>query len=194
MAMEGLSIRFLVDMPEQGRLLLDCQHDPWLVALSYVIACIGSLSTLTIARHLDQAQRRSMRLVWGLLGGLCLAGAIWSMHFIGMLAFQAPVAIRYDLATTVLSLLVALAAALLAVYYMVMPHPGLSRQLLAASIIGLGISAMHYSGMAAIRSDAQAYYHGGLFARPSSSPSAPASPRCCSTAMYAMARRVDSAG
>ena len=44
-----------------------------------------------------------------------------------------------------------------------MPRPGLSRQLLAASIIGLGISAMHYSGMAAIRSQAQAYYHGGLF-------------------------------
>ncbi len=163
MTMEGLSIRFLVDLPEQGRLLLDCQHDPWLVALSYVIASVGSLSTLTIARHLDQVQRRSMRLVWGLLGGLCLAGAIWSMHFIGMLAFQAPVAIRYDLAITILSLLVALAAALLALYYMAMPRPGLSRQLLAAVIIGLGISAMHYSGMAAIRSPAQAYYHSGLF-------------------------------
>lgn len=161
--MEGFSIRFLVDLPEQGQLLLDCRHDPWLVALSYVIASVGSLSTLTIARHLDQVQRRSMRLVWGLLGGLCLAGAIWSMHFIGMLAFQAPVAISYDLAITILSLLVALGAALLALYYMTMPRPGLSRQLLAAVIIGLGISAMHYSGMAAIRSAAQAYYHGGLF-------------------------------
>jgi len=30
--MEGLSIRFLVDMPEQGQLLLDCRHDPWLYA------------------------------------------------------------------------------------------------------------------------------------------------------------------
>nr|WP_024309036.1 EAL domain-containing protein [Pseudomonas sp. P818] len=161
--MEGFSIRFLVDLPEQGQLLLDCRHDPWLVALSYVIASVGSLSTLTIARHLEQVQRRSMRLVWGLLGGLCLAGAIWSMHFIGMLAFQAPVAISYDLAITILSLLVALGAALLALYYMAMPRPGLSRQLLAAVIIGLGISAMHYSGMAAIRSAAQAYYHGGLF-------------------------------
>lgn len=161
--MEGFSIRFLVDLPEQGQLLLDCRHDPWLVALSYVIASVGSLSTLTIARHLEQVQRRSMRLVWGLLGGLCLAGAIWSMHFIGMLAFQAPVAISYDLAITILSLLVALGAALLALYYMAMPRPGLSRQLLAAVIIGLGISAMHYSGMAAIRSAALAYYHGGLF-------------------------------
>lgn len=161
--MDGLSIRFLADLPEQGQMLLNCEHDPWLVTLSYVIASVGSLSTLTIAKHLDQVLRRSMRLVWGLLGGLCLAGAIWSMHFIGMLAFQAPVAIRYDLATTVLSLLVALAAALLALYYMAMPRPGLGRQLLAAVIIGLGISAMHYTGMAAIRSETQAYYHGGLF-------------------------------
>lgn len=61
--MEGFSIRFLVDLPEQGQLLLDCRHDPWLVALSYVIASVGSLSTLTIAWHLDQVQRRSMRLV-----------------------------------------------------------------------------------------------------------------------------------
>ena len=161
--MDGLSIRFLADMPEQGRLLLECKHDAWLVALSCVIASVGSLSTLTITRHLDQVQQRSMCLTWGLLGGLCLAGAIWSMHFIGMLAFQAPVAIRYDLATTMLSLLVALVAALLAVYCMVLPSPSLSRQLLAASIIGMGISAMHYSGMAAMRSQAQAYYHGGLF-------------------------------
>ena len=161
--MEVLSIRFLVDLPEQGQLLLDCQHDPGLVILSYIIASVGSLSTLTIARHLDQVQRRSMRLAWGLLGGLCLAAAIWSMHFIGMLAFQAPVVIRYDLAITILSLLVALAAALVALYYMAMPRPGLNRQMLAAVIIGLGISAMHYSGMAAIRSPAQAYYHSGLF-------------------------------
>lgn len=163
MVMEGLSIRFLSDLPVQGQLLLDCSHDPWLVLLSYVIATIGSLSTLTITKHLEQVHRRSMRLIWGLVGGLCLAGGIWSMHFIGMLAFQAPVVIHYHLATTALSLLVALAAALLALYCMSMAQAGLGRQLLAALIIGLGITAMHYSGMAAIRSPAHAYYHGGLF-------------------------------
>ncbi|MGG2396722.1 putative bifunctional diguanylate cyclase/phosphodiesterase [Pseudomonas sp. SH1-B] len=161
--MEGLSIRFLADLPVQGQLLLDCSHDLGLVLLSYVIATIGSFSTLTISKHLEQVQRRSMRLIWGMVGGLCLAGGIWSMHFIGMLAFHAPVGIHYDLATTALSLLVALGAALLAIYYMALPQPGFSRQLLAAVIIGLGITAMHYSGMAAIRSPAQAYYHGGLF-------------------------------
>ncbi|UTH30444.1 putative bifunctional diguanylate cyclase/phosphodiesterase [Ectopseudomonas hydrolytica] len=162
--MQGFPIRFLAELPEQGQLLLDCSHDPWLVLLSYAIATGGSLCTLIITQHLQQVQRRSMRLAWGLVGGLCLAGGIWSMHFIGMLAFQAPVAIAYDLATTLLSLLVALAAALLALYCMAMPNPGLSRQLLAAVIIGLGISAMHYSGMAAIRSPAEAYYQGDLFA------------------------------
>ncbi|EJO93180.1 diguanylate cyclase/phosphodiesterase [Ectopseudomonas mendocina DLHK] len=162
--MQGFPIRFLAELPERGQLLLDCSHDPWLVLLSYAIATGGSLCTLIITQHLQQVQRRSMRLAWGLVGGLCLAGGIWSMHFIGMLAFQAPVAIAYDLATTLLSLLVALAAALLALYCMAMPNPGLSRQLLAAVIIGLGISAMHYSGMAAIRSPAEAYYQGDLFA------------------------------
>jgi diguanylate cyclase len=161
--MEGLSIRFLEDLPAQGQLLLDCRHDPWLVLLSYIIATTGSLSTLNIAKQLDHVQRHDMRVTWVLVGALCLAGGIWSMHFIGMLAFEAPVNIHYDLTTTLLSLLVALAAALLALYCMAQPHPGLKRQALAACIIGSGIAAMHYSGMAAIRSPAQAYYHGGLF-------------------------------
>lgn len=161
--MEGLSIRFLEDLPAQGQLLLDCRHDPWLILLSYIIATTGSLSTLNIAKQLDHVQRHDMRVTWVLVGALCLAGGIWSMHFIGMLAFEAPVNIHYDLTTTLLSLLVALAAALLALYCMAQPHPGLKRQALAACIIGSGIAAMHYSGMAAIRSPAQAYYHGGLF-------------------------------
>src|SRR5690606_3413597 len=144
--------------------LLACSHDWRLVMLSYLIATAGSLSTLTILTHLDRVSRRAMRLVWGAVGGLCLAGGIWSMHFIGMLAFQAPVAIHYDLPITLLSLLVALAAALLALYFMSRPPGRLGRQLLVATIIGLGIAAMHYSGMAAIRSQAQAYYHGGLVA------------------------------
>ncbi|WP_322980831.1 putative bifunctional diguanylate cyclase/phosphodiesterase [Pseudomonas sp. C11] len=161
--MEGLSIRFLEALPTQGQLLLDCRHDPWLVLLSYIIATIGSLSTLNITKQLDHVQRHNMRVTWVLVGALCLAGGIWSMHFIGMLAFQVPVAIHYDLTTTLLSLLVALAAALLALYCMAQPRPSLRRQALAACIIGSGIAAMHYSGMAAIRSPAQAYYHGGLF-------------------------------
>lgn len=161
--MEEWSIRFLAQLPEQGQLLLDCSHDFWLSVLAYLVATAGSLGTLAIVEHLDQVPQRIMRLTWGVIGGLCLAGGIWSMHFIGMLAFQAPVVIRYDLATTLLSLLVALAAALLALYCMAQRDAGLGRRALAATIIGLGIAAMHYSGMAAMRSVAQAYYHGGLF-------------------------------
>ncbi|WP_457789747.1 putative bifunctional diguanylate cyclase/phosphodiesterase [Pseudomonas sp. PL-6] len=162
--MDGWSIRFLAQLPEQGQLLLDCSHDPWLTVLAYLVATAGSLGTLAIVEHLDQVPQRGMRLAWGLVGALCLAGGIWSMHFIGMLAFRAPLAIHYDLATTLLSLLVALAAALLALYCMAQRDAGLGRRALAAAIIGLGIAAMHYSGMAAMRSTAQAYYHGGLFA------------------------------
>jgi diguanylate cyclase (GGDEF)-like protein len=162
--MEESSIQFLAQLPEQGQLLLDCRHDFGLTVLAYLVATAGSLGTLTIVEHLDQVPQRSMRLTWGLVGGLCLGGGIWSMHFIGMLAFQAPIAIRYDLTTTLLSLLVALAAALLALYCMAQRDAGLARRALGATIIGLGIAAMHYSGMAAMRSVAHIYYHGGLFA------------------------------
>lgn len=161
--MEWLGIRFLAQLPDQSQMLLDCSHDPWLVVLACLVATAGGLGTLAIVEHLDQVQRHSLRLAWGLVGGLCLAGGIWSMHFIGMLAFRAPLTIHYDLATTLLSLLVALAAALLAFYCMAQRNAGLGRRTLAAVIIGLGIAAMHYSGMAAMRSVAHIYYHGGLF-------------------------------
>ena len=79
-----------------------------------------------------------------------------------MLAFHAPIALRYDLPITGLSLLIAVAASYLAMT--ARPRFGLLPCLLAACCIGLGIAAMHYTGMAAMRSVATQYYQPSLFA------------------------------
>ncbi|WP_275690652.1 MHYT domain-containing protein, partial [Staphylococcus aureus] len=98
------------------------------------------------------------------IGAFCLGSGIWATHFVAMLAFHAPIALRYDLLITGLSLLIAVAASYLAMYMTARPRFGLLPCLLAACCIGLGIAAMHYTGMAAMRSVATQYYQPSLFA------------------------------
>ncbi|WP_224788184.1 EAL domain-containing protein [Pseudomonas fluorescens] len=85
------------------------------------------------------------------------------MHFISMLAFQAPIEIHYELPVTLLSLLIALIASLLAMNTLRHAHLSLWQYLQASVWMGLGIAAMHYVGMAAMRSNATAYYQPLLF-------------------------------
>jgi len=75
---------------------------------------------------------------------------IWSMHFIGMLAFISPIPLGYDLATTLLSLLIAIIASSFALYVASRPSLTWFRLCAAGVIMGLAIVSMHYVGMAAV--------------------------------------------
>ena len=158
--MEWIGLRLISSLPESANLIeVHGHHDMWLVLLAFIVACAGSYIPLTLAERVAQIQRPSMRMLVLFTGGLCLAGGIWSMHFIGMLALKVPISIEYDLSITALSLLLALAASVLAMYHLSHPKPTLYRQVGAAVLIGLGISSMHYCGMASIISEAELYYH-----------------------------------
>ncbi|WP_095599282.1 bifunctional diguanylate cyclase/phosphodiesterase [Pseudomonas sp. PIC25] len=161
--MEWMGLRFLSSLPEDGQVILECTHDPLLVLLAYLVASIASLTTLGMAERIGYAAHERARLFWRWGGAFCLAGGIWAMHFIAMLAFNAPVPLRYDLLGTVISLLIAFIAALLAMNTLSHARLQPSQYLIAAVCIGLGIAAMHYSGMAALRSEATLYYDAGLF-------------------------------
>ena len=162
--MDWLGLRFTGAIPEQGQMLLQCAHDPFLVMLAYVVACAGSFATLDIAERLQYAEHPATRRRWRWAGAACLAGGIWGMHFISMLAFMAPMDMHYDLPVTILSLLIALGASLATLHSLERATLKINQYLKAAVILGLGIVAMHYSGMSAMRSDAQAYYAPGPFA------------------------------
>lgn len=162
--MEWLGLHFISELPATGQLILQCSYNPLLVLLSYVIATAASFTALNLAERVGLAQRRGARVIWRWVGAFCLAGGIWSMHFIGMLAFQAPVPIYYDIPITAASLLIVFIAALLTMHTLGHERLRPSRYLFAALCIGLGIATMHYSGMAAIRSPAVQYYQPWLFA------------------------------
>jgi len=128
-------------------------YDSWLVALSIAVACIASYVALDLASRVAAARARRSAAAWLTGGALSMGLGIWAMHFIGMLAFALPVPVSYDIALTALSLLMAILVSGFALTVASRGEPGLWRVLRAGALMGAGISAMHYTGMAGMRMD-----------------------------------------
>jgi diguanylate cyclase (GGDEF)-like protein len=124
-------------------------YSGYLVAISYVVAALASYVALQLAgraTHGDGAARW-----WWRIGGGCAMGfGIWSMHFIGMLAFHLPIPLGYDLPKTVYSLIAACIASNFALWLVTQRELPPLRHALGAVLMGGGIAAMHYTGMAAM--------------------------------------------
>jgi diguanylate cyclase len=131
-------------------------YDLGLVALSVLVAMLASYGALDFASRVALAPRNSSR-VWVALGGCVMGFGIWSMHFIGMLAFSLPTRLAYDPALTAASLGIAILTSGFALaivgYLAVMGRSEIDFAVLAAGgvLMGAGICAMHYTGMAAMR-------------------------------------------
>src|SRR5687767_5711229 len=133
-----------------------------LVALSVAIAILASYTALDLAGRLTAATGRA-RVAWLLGGSAALGIGIWSMHFVGMLAFHLPIPVAYGYDLLLLSMLVAIAASCLALS--VVSRPGavsLGTLAVAALCMGPAIAGMHYLGMAAMNMPAGLSYHNGL--------------------------------
>ncbi len=131
--------------------LLQGRHDPVLVLLSVGVAMLTSALALHLASLARQASTATHRRLAVATGGAALGAGIWAMHFIGMLAFTLCTPVSYDLATTLLSMLPGLAASWIALWLLARPQLRSSQLLVGGALVGLGIGAMHYSGMAAMR-------------------------------------------
>jgi NO-binding membrane sensor protein with MHYT domain len=77
-------------------------YNPYLVALSILVASLASYTALDLSGHVEAA-RGVARRVWLLAAAITMGGGIWSMHFIGMLAFVMPIPMSYDIGPTALS-------------------------------------------------------------------------------------------
>jgi two-component system, sensor histidine kinase and response regulator len=76
---------------------------------------------------------------------------IWSMHYVGMLAFKLPIPVLYDLPTVLLSLAAAIFAAAVALFVVARRVLGWRAALTGGVVMGSGIATMHYTGLAAMR-------------------------------------------
>ncbi len=121
-----------------------------LVALSVLIAMFASYVALDLAGRLIAAGGWT-RAVWLLGGAGAMGTGIWSMHYIGMLAFILPIPVAYHWPTVLLSLLAAILASVVALSVVGRQKMGPLRAVVGSVLMGAGIASMHYIGMAAMR-------------------------------------------
>ena len=136
-------------------------YDHRLVALSVVIAICASYAALDLAGRVTAA-RGFARTVWLMGGATAMGLGIWSMHYIGMLAFDLPVPVEYDWPTVVVSLLAAILASSVALFVVSRQKMGGWRAAAGSLPMGIGIAVMHYSGMEAMRLTAMCHYDSRL--------------------------------
>ncbi|MCH9647930.1 MAG: hypothetical protein K0U98_06800 [Deltaproteobacteria bacterium] len=141
---------------------MEASYDFILVALSFVISVLGSFTALRLATRLPSLPKEKLW-PWLLAAAGALGGcAIWSMHFIAMLAYQTSMPVTYDLLLTVLSAILAVAVSGAGLFIMGRGKTGLGRLSFAALLTGLGVAAMHYTGMAAMQMPADLKYDSTL--------------------------------
>lgn len=139
-------------------------YDSSLVALSILVAIIASYTALDLAGCVSastSSPRKSW--TWLIAGAASMGIGIWSMHFIGMLAFHLPVAVAYDLPISLLSLGIAIIVSAVALFILRRPQLKAKDLIIGAVLMGIGISAMHYTGMFAMRMSPAIRYDPLLF-------------------------------
>ncbi|MCU1757101.1 putative bifunctional diguanylate cyclase/phosphodiesterase [Pseudomonas helleri] len=137
-------------------------YSPALVFISLCVAILASYTALDLTGRIATARGRTAYL-WMGGGALAMGFGVWSMHFIGMLALELPLELGYDLGLTLWSLLVAILSCGFALWLVSQPSLPALQLLLGALIMGAGISAMHYSGMAALKMQPGIDYDPTLF-------------------------------
>src|SRR5450755_2654714 len=122
-------------------------HDLGLVACAAVICALASVSSFSLA---ERARRKSgsARQLWLVAAAVAAGYGVWATHFISMLAYNLHVASGYDISLTILSALIAVMLSGVGFYLATTERLPAWRTAAGGAIAGLGISAMHYLGMA----------------------------------------------
>ena len=127
-------------------------YDLPFVALSVGVAVLSMYVALSVADRIVATSRKSVSLIWTAVGAFVMGGGIWSMHFIGMLAFSLPCGVGYNPLLTFFSILPGVLASGVALFVLSRKEsPSQKLLFVCALLVGAGIGAMHYSGMAAMR-------------------------------------------
>ncbi|MGN6549796.1 MAG: MHYT domain-containing protein [Pararhizobium sp.] len=131
-------------------MIVSGSYDYPLVVLSIVIAVLAAYAALDLAGRVRQATGWA-RAAWIATASIAMGGGIWSMHFIAMLAYIMPMKASYDLGVTLASLALPIVVTWLAFSIVCKKGSGAAVVVGSGLVMGAGIAAMHYTGMAAMR-------------------------------------------
>ncbi|AWN49351.1 hybrid sensor histidine kinase/response regulator [Methylobacterium terrae] len=138
-------------------------YNPAFVALSIIIAVFASYVALDLGARVRRPDP-GPRWVWGAGAAVAMGGGIWSMHFIGMLAFEMGMPATYDLGLTLSSLVIAIGSTAAALTWVERQGTSVPSLMVAGPLMGLGVAAMHYTGMAAMRVPGNLAYNPAIVA------------------------------
>lgn len=138
-------------------------YNPGLVVLSYIVAVLASYVALNLAGNLNTERKKRPQLFLLIGGAFALGAGIWSMHFIGMLAFIMPMPMKLEFNWTAGSLLAAILASALALYLLQKKNSSTGYMALGGILIGIGIATMHYMGMEGMKDHVSIHYLPSLF-------------------------------
>ncbi len=144
------AIRFLTTAPANSDQYV-AHHDAALVVLSVGVAVAAAYAAMVATARCAASIRRGTRLGWLSAAALTLGLGTWAMHFIGMLALNLPCGISYDVWGTMVSMLPGVVGSALALSLVVRPAVSQPKLWFSSVLLGGGIGAMHYSGMAAMQ-------------------------------------------
>ncbi len=136
-------------------LILESRYNPLFVILSITVAIFASYVALDLANSVHRSKGR-MRAIWLSCGALAMGFGIWSMHFVGMLAFTLPgVPMGYDVPLVLLSIAIAVFASALALHIVSQATVSRTALLTGGIAMAAAIAGMHYTGMYAMRMPAK---------------------------------------
>jgi len=138
---------------------LNSTYDPLLVLISVGVAILSSFVALATVPRIHCVSNTQWDSLWAIVFGMSMGTGIWSMHFIGMMAFHLPIPVYYDITLTITSLLLAITVCSIAV--LPLRKGGVvtvTKTVYMGSIVGCGVAGMHYVGMAAMRMNASMHY------------------------------------
>jgi NO-binding membrane sensor protein with MHYT domain len=121
-------------------------HDPYLVALSVVIAILGGYTGFGLAARIRGRPGVSQRVLLSGAAGF-LAIGIWTMHFVGMLAAPIPPDAVYLVLPTIVSFLICVLVVGVSLFFLSIGEPSQRRVISSAVLLGAGIVSMHYVGI-----------------------------------------------
>jgi PAS domain S-box-containing protein len=128
-----------------------------LVVLSILIAMVASYAAFNLGERVS-ASAGQRRWIWLTSGAIAMGFAIWSMHYVGMLAFVLPVPVLYHVPTVIMSLIAAVPGTAVALYIVSKKAMRGVDTAIGGICLGGAVVAMHYTGMAAMRSAAMHHY------------------------------------
>ncbi|HEV8346683.1 MAG TPA: MHYT domain-containing protein [Vicinamibacterales bacterium] len=137
------------------------RYDYRLVALSIVVAVMASYTAVDLGGRVA-ASRGWGRLGWLGGGGAAMGFGIWSMHYVGMVAFRLPVPVRYHWPTAMLSYAIAFVASVAALVLVSRREVGVGRVVAGSGFMGAAIAGLHYVAMASMRLQAMHHYSAAL--------------------------------